>query len=67
MRIQPIYNNLNINKFNKAQTQFESKNNSYIENNKPSHSYTGIASVDLAYASMFDSSIANDLKLMGLI
>ena len=65
MRIQPVYNKLNTNYFNK--TQFESKNSSYLENNKPNHSYTGVASVDLAYASMFDSSIAKDLKLMGLI
>ena len=31
------------------------------------HKYTGVASTDLAYASMFDSNIARDLKLMGLI
>ena len=48
------------------QTGFESKNNIYAQKKTP-HEYTGIASVDLAYASMFDSAIANDLKLMGLI
>ena len=64
MRIQPVFNKYNYNnKVSKAQTQFERKNN-FIENR---HSYTGIASVDLAYASMFDNSIAKDLKLMGLI
>ena len=31
------------------------------------HKYTGVASTDLAYASMFDSNIARELKLMGLI
>lgn len=31
------------------------------------HKYTGVASADLAYASMFDNEIAKDLKLMGLI
>lgn len=31
------------------------------------HQYTGVACADLAYASMFDSAIARDLKLMGLI
>ena len=31
------------------------------------HQYTGIPSVDLAYASMFDNEIARDLKIMGLI
>ncbi len=64
MRIQPVFNKYNYNnKVSKTQTQFERKNN-FIENR---HAYTGIASVDLAYASMFDNSIAKDLKLMGLI
>ncbi len=66
MRIQPVYNRLNNSKITKAQTQFESKNNSYADN-KNHHLYTGVASTDLAYASMFDSAIARDLKLMGLI
>jgi len=67
MRLQPIINRLNNNnKAVKMQTQFERNNNSIVQNKIP-HSYTGIASVDLAYASMFDNSIARDLKLMGLI
>ena len=66
MRIQPVLNRINNNKITKTQTQFESKNNSYAQN-RLLHSYTGIASVDLAYASMIDSSIAKDLKIMGLI
>ena len=67
MHIQPVFNRLNNNnKTAKTQTQFESKNNSMVENRLP-HTYTGVASVDLAYASMFDSSIAKDLKIMGLI
>lgn len=67
MRIQPVLNGYNYNsKAVKTQTQFESKNNS-ISQNKTHHRYTGVASVDLAYASMFDYSIAKDLKMMGLI
>jgi len=66
MRIQPVFSKINNNRISKAQTQFESKSNSAKEY-RPSHIYTGVASVDLAYASMFDSSIAKDLKLMGLI
>ena len=67
MRIQPVFNRLNhSNNIKKAQTQFERKNNSIVKNRLP-HLYTGIASVDLAYASMFDSAIAKDLKKMGLI
>ena len=31
------------------------------------HKYSGNASKDLAWASMFDSNIAKDLKIMGLI
>ena len=66
MRILPVFNRLsnNYKKVN-SQTQFESKNTA-IEARAP-HLYTGVASVDLAYASMFDNSIAKDLKLMGLI
>jgi len=65
MRIQPAKSIMNNNKITKAQTQFESKNNPQCCNQV--HRYTGIASVDLAWASMFDSQIARDLKLMGLI
>ncbi len=65
MRIQPVLSRYtNYNKTLKKQTLFESKNNPF---GYRTHSYTGIASVDLAYASMFDNSIAKDLKMMGLI
>lgn len=37
-----------------------------IQNNT-ARKYTGVASRDLAYVSMFDNAIARDLKLMGLI
>ena len=66
MRIQPVLNSYNNQNKKAAQTQFERKND-YILNNRTNHTYTGIASVDLAYASMFDNSIARDLKIMGLI
>ena len=67
MRIQPVMNKLKgYNKNCKTQTQFESKNNS-SNYTKPLHSYTGVASVDLAYISMFDTNIAKDLADMGLI
>ncbi len=67
MRIQPVFNRLNgYNRVSKAQTQFESKSNSFKDNCKPAR-YTGVASVDLAYASMFDTNIAKDLANMGLI
>lgn len=66
MRILPITNGYNqVNKTNKKiQTQFE-RNSSFGA--VSAHRYTGVASADLAYASMFDSAIAKDLKLMGLI
>ena len=63
MRISPVicrFNNRN--QANKQQMQFERKNN--LAN---SYKYTGVASADLAYASMYNQSIAKDLKLMGLI
>lgn len=64
MRILPLLNT-NKNYINSNKGAF-SKN---IENqsNMPVRKYTGVASTDLAYASMFDSAIARDLKLMGLI
>lgn len=65
MRIQPIiFKKNNHNNMQKMQTNFE-KNNNVLKQN--SHQYTGIASVDLAYASMIDRNIAQELKLMGLI
>ena len=64
MRVLPVISTYNINK-NKVgkTTQFERKTNS-VESIRSKHSYTGVASVDLAYASMFDAAIAKDLKLM---
>ena len=67
MRILPALNlNRNfINSSSGTHTKFVSKNQA--KTNPQVHKYTGIASADLAYASMFDSAIAKDLKLMGLI
>lgn len=64
MRVLPVLNTYNCLK-NKSmnQTQFEKNRDAY----RPYHKYTGCASADLAYASMFDNKIARDLKLMGLI
>ncbi len=66
MRILPL---LNLNKHvnnrpNKTNTQLKG-----IDTISPNtaHTYTGNASVDLAYASMVDATIANDLKSMNLI
>lgn len=70
MRISPVFSQYNI-RFNKNknnQTRFERSNvslNSYPDFKH--HKYTGVASADLAYASMRDNSIASALKLMGLI
>ena len=66
MRVQPVANSYNYGvKNNNLNTQFESK--TYQNFSKNNHIYTGCASVDLAYVSMFDNAIAKDLKLMGLI
>ncbi len=65
MRIVPVtsrYTNLYNSK--SFQTQFERKENVA---NFDTHKYTGNASYDLAYASMYDNDIAKELKLMGLI
>ena len=49
-------------------TQFIRKNTPNLKpQREANHQYTGVASTDLAYASMFDDAIARDLKLMGLI
>ena len=66
MRIQPVMfkHNFAQRNINKMQTQFERKNNFQAKNE---HNYTGVASVDLAYASMFDYAIAQDLRTIGLI
>ena len=63
MNIQPV---LNVNsRIKTKQTQFE--RNSNLQNSNKKHNYTGIASVDLAYVSLYNEAIAKDLKLMGLI
>ena len=63
MRIQPVICSCkNISKIRRNQTQFERKNDLIKD-----YKYTGVASADLAYASLLNKSIANDLKLMGLI
>lgn len=66
MRIQPAMFKSNFAQRNikKMQTQFERKDNF---KNSAKHEYTGVASVDLAYASMFDNAIAQDLRTIGLI
>jgi len=67
MRILPV---LQANR-NFVNNTYNSRNNKsnvvHNSQNNKSHKYTGIPSVDLAYASMFDNEIARDLKLMGLI
>lgn len=66
MRIVPVMNSLKngIKSKSANPTKFES-NNGFI---KPVRSvYTGNASYDLAWASLYDENIAKDLKLMGLI
>ena len=64
MRIIPIVNSFSKGSLIKktSPTGFESNNNLNAK-----RTYTGNASYDLAYASMFDEAIARDLKLMGLI
>ena len=62
MKIAPIM--LNYGKNNAIST----KGQSLIRQKSPSvRNYTGNPCQDLAYASMFDKKIAQDLKLMGLI
>ena len=69
MRIQSLVNIKNnnfknFNNFNNTDTKFRQKTNIHKLGH---HQYTGNASTDLAYASLFDNEIAKDLKLMGLI
>ncbi|MBR5303876.1 MAG: hypothetical protein IKU37_03515 [Candidatus Gastranaerophilales bacterium] len=64
MRILPLLN-LNRSFVNSNKGAFNKVEDS--QNKLQAHKYTGVASVDLAYASMFDNEIARDLKLMGLI
>ncbi len=46
--------------------QFTRSKNNNIQS-RPYHKYTGNVSADLAWASMFDNKIAQELKLLGLI
>ena len=66
MRVLPVVKGYNskVNKNISGETLFERKSN---HNHNTGIIYTGEASVDLAYASLFDNAIAKDLKLMGLI
>ncbi len=68
MRIAPITHRYN-NKTNNSEkhTWFEKKNDLYRNSKVQNHQYSGVASTDLAYASMYDKNIARDLKIMGLI
>ena len=69
MRILPaVYSQRNFVNNSKNMTTNKVENKTFVNQYK-SHiqNYTGVASADLAYASMFDSAIARDLKLMGLI
>ena len=63
MRIQPVVSRYSGT--NRAQTIFEKKNHLATNNNINNHRYTGNPSVDLAYASMLDKNIENDLRSMG--
>ena len=63
MRVLPFMLNKNR---NSTKPQFV-RNNDNTPSKKVAHKYTGVASTDLAYASMFDNKIAKELKLMGLI
>lgn len=66
MRVLPVINKYNsFATKNKINTRFERKD--FVFPRIRNHKYTGVASADLAYASMFDNKIARDLKLMGLI
>ena len=66
MRIQPVIFKKSVkNNLQTRNTNFEKSANNI--NNIQVHKYTGVASVDLAYASMIDKNIARELRLMGLI
>ena len=67
MRILPIHINGNFVNSTKSAYKNMENNANNLSKRPQSHQYTGVASVDLAYASMFDNEIARDLKLMGLI
>lgn len=69
MRVVPaLYGNGNF--INSTMSVHKKTENNTINsqgNSTHCHQYTGNASVDLAYASMFDNEIARELKMMGLI
>lgn len=69
MRVTPLLKGYNTSLLNtkNSQTKFESKSDVFPLQARMNHQYTGNASADLAYASLFDSNIARDLKMMGLI
>lgn len=68
MRVLPrLYSNGNFINSTMSVHKKTDNNNLSSNNIRHSHQYTGNASADLAYASMFDSEIARDLKMMGLI
>ena len=64
MRVLPLIN-FNRSFVNANKSAHVNRENNF--SNKVAHRYTGVASTDLAYASIFDNEIAKDLKLMGLI
>ncbi len=67
MRIYPTQLSRNFVNNNKKNVHKNDNAQQLYPQNTFEHKYTGVASVDLAYASMFDKAIAKDLKLMGLI
>ena len=69
MRILPIMhsNRSFVNSSHNAHKKLDNSQTNHQTQYRGAHKYTGVASRDLAYASMFDSAIAQDLKLMGLI
>lgn len=66
MRILPVIQKYN-DSINMTKNSQNIKKSNLNVNTSSAHKYTGVASVDLAYVSMFDNAIAKDLKLMGLI
>lgn len=70
MRLRPLMTKVHSNKGLTAQARYRNTNSNSqkVSYDRPkNHQYTGNASTDLAYASMYDNQIARDLKLMGLI
>lgn len=65
MRIAPIMVQYGQNNAIHNKGQVAPRQQNYLQ--RTHHNYTGNPCQDLAYASMFDKKIAQDLKLMGLI